>query len=156
MTPIRDVRSYDPSAFLSICSRDWLPPSGPTGTTNRPPGFNWAINCSIQETIISMRLTRDWKITDLVRKIWSSCANVNGIKWSLLRIPLASITNCNPSLKLNGSLLARWCFTISFYQVVSFGGISKSPAYLCWRWRSTCQQVLAYGRFQSRAPFLPS
>lgn len=43
-TPIRGVRATDPSAFLSICSSCWLPPSGPTGTIKRPPGFNCAMS----------------------------------------------------------------------------------------------------------------
>ena len=43
-TPISGVRVTVPSAFLSICSSCWLPPSGPTGTINRPPGFSWSIS----------------------------------------------------------------------------------------------------------------
>jgi hypothetical protein len=47
---------------LSICSSDWWPPSGPTGTINRPPGFSWAINYQFKNVFI-------WKFRWFVKQI---------------------------------------------------------------------------------------
>ena len=53
MTPISFFFLIDPSLSLSCCSRVWEPPSGPTGTTRRPPGFSWS--CSYVHVMDAMK-----------------------------------------------------------------------------------------------------
>lgn len=47
-TPMRAFLRKVPSLWRSYCSKTWLPPSGPTGSTSLPPGFSWSSNWGAQ------------------------------------------------------------------------------------------------------------
>ena len=55
ITPINLSFLIVPSDNLSYCSNHWLPPTGPTGITKRPPGLSCSIN---------------WKRQNLCSQIW--------------------------------------------------------------------------------------
>lgn len=59
MTSISFFCCVEPSCDLSICTSCWLPPCGPTGSINRPPGFNWSINYKQNKKMVRLSLLQD-------------------------------------------------------------------------------------------------
>lgn len=89
-TPIKAFLMKVPSLCRSYCSNTWLPPSGPTGRTSRPPGFSCSRSWNTGHKNVKIDHPLQGPCSSSLVKIlcsyslWNcrcSCTNMDGIIW---------------------------------------------------------------------------